>query len=174
MGNAPSAHDGRDGRLAKGGKLKSQPQSQLQLQSQSPELSWPFSATPMAGTMSPGLPPEHDAQFNHQVPIASLLHQRHESTSHINLRDEDLKEVADTLGNLQHTESKESFSTYLTPRASSSKLTAPSEKSLAFDPKQVDLRTAVAILEELRKTASPDDLVALRMWEISKPLFKSP
>jgi hypothetical protein len=35
--------------------------------------------------------------------------------------------------------------------------------SLPFDPKTIDMKTAVAILEELRKTASPEDLVALRM-----------
>jgi hypothetical protein len=43
---------------------------------------------------------------------------------------------------------------------------SPPESSplnLPLDPKEIDLKTAVAILEELRKTASPDDLVALRM-----------
>jgi hypothetical protein len=41
----------------------------------------------------------------------------------------------------------------------------PPEQSplnLPVDPKEIDLKTAVAILEELRKTASPEDLVALR------------
>jgi hypothetical protein len=52
------------------------------------------------------------------------------------------------------------------PRDSSNKLSkSPQEESpvnLPFDPKEIDLKTAVAILEELRKTASPEDLVALR------------
>jgi hypothetical protein len=39
----------------------------------------------------------------------------------------------------------------------------PSQMSLTIDPKSIDLNTAVALLEELRKTASPEDLVALRM-----------
>jgi hypothetical protein len=37
-----------------------------------------------------------------------------------------------------------------------------SQPNLPFDPKEIDLKAAVAILEELRKTASPEDLVALR------------
>jgi hypothetical protein len=52
------------------------------------------------------------------------------------------------------------------PRESSNKLSkSPQEESpasLPFDPKEIDLKTAVAILEELRKTASPEELVALR------------
>jgi hypothetical protein len=151
MGNAPSAHQGRDSRLGKDGKLKPT----------SPDPpAWPFSATPMAGSPLTSAQ-EQEAQFN-QVPIASILQQRFDSSSQVNLHDGEVREVAAAIGNLQHAASKESLSAYLTPKASRSQLTAPSQTSLGFDPKQIDLRTAVAILEELRKTASPDDLVALR------------
>lgn len=103
----------------------------------------------------------HEAQFQ-PVPMAGLLHQRFESSSQVNLQEGEARDLAAAVGKLQHTASKESLSAYLTPKASRSQLTAPSQTSLGFDPKQIDLRTAVAILEELRKTASPDDLVALR------------
>jgi hypothetical protein len=41
--------------------------------------------------------------------------------------------------------------------------TTDSQLSLGTD-RSVDLQTAVALLHELRKTASPDDLVALRTY----------
>jgi hypothetical protein len=46
----------------------------------------------------------------------------------------------------------------------------PSQLSLATE-RSVDLETAVALLHELRKTASPDDLVALRKSCNSMPQF---
>lgn len=48
------------------------------------------------------------------------------------------------------------------PEALSKSPADASPLNLPFDPKEIDLKTAVAILEELRKTASPEDLVALR------------
>jgi hypothetical protein len=45
---------------------------------------------------------------------------------------------------------------------------ASSQLSLSTD-RSVDLETAVALLHELRKTASPDDLVALRMYDLTSP-----
>jgi hypothetical protein len=46
---------------------------------------------------------------------------------------------------------------------------ASSQLSLGTD-RSVDLETAVALLHELRKTASPDDLVALRMYTYTRSL----
>jgi hypothetical protein len=57
---------------------------------------------------------------------------------------------------------KEPLSKMMSPRSSSTNLAATSRPTMVIDPKMIDLSTAVGILEELRKTASPEDLVALR------------
>ena len=64
--------------------------------------------------------------------------------------------------------SRERLSQSLSPEPSYSTMpygyNSQSSSSLAVDPRTVDLQTAVDILQELRKTASPEDLVALRRF----------
>lgn len=55
---------------------------------------------------------------------------------------------------------------YLSAKGSVSQLTNPSQASLIPESGAIDLETAVAILQELRKTASPEDLVALRAYKV--------
>lgn len=55
---------------------------------------------------------------------------------------------------------------YLSAKGSVTQLNNGSQTSLAPENRAIDLETAVAILQELRKTASPEDLVALRKLEI--------
>jgi hypothetical protein len=67
---------------------------------------------------------------------------------------------------LRPSPSRERLSQSLTPQSSFSNLpyAYTSQSPPAVDPRSVDLQTAVGILEELRKTASPEDLVALRTF----------
>jgi hypothetical protein len=53
----------------------------------------------------------------------------------------------------------------ISANSSSTKLNSGSQLSLATE-RTVDLETAIALLQELRKTASPDDLVALRKYAL--------
>jgi hypothetical protein len=68
----------------------------------------------------------------------------------------------DHLSELKTSASRDRLSQSTSPQASYTTLPYESQPSLALDPRSVDLQTAVVILEELRKTASPEDLVALR------------
>ena len=54
---------------------------------------------------------------------------------------------------------------YLSAKGSMSQLTNASQISLIPESRTIDLEAAVAILQELRKTASPEDLVALRTYQ---------
>lgn len=56
-----------------------------------------------------------------------------------------------------------------TPKASASKLNNNTSQMSLSSERTVDLETAVALLQELRKTATPEDLVALR--RISPTIF---
>jgi len=53
---------------------------------------------------------------------------------------------------------------YLSAKGSVTQLKDSSQTSLIPETKPIDLEAAVAILQELRKTASPDDLIALRTF----------
>ena len=55
---------------------------------------------------------------------------------------------------------------YLSAKGSVSELTNSSQISLVPESHAIDLGAAVAILQELRKTASPEDLVALRTYKV--------
>jgi hypothetical protein len=68
----------------------------------------------------------------------------------------------DHISELKPSPSRDRLSKSASPQASYTTLPFESQPSLALDPRSVDLQTAVVILEELRKTASPEDLVALR------------
>jgi len=54
---------------------------------------------------------------------------------------------------------------YLSAKGSVSQLTNTSQISLVPESRTIDLEATVAILQELRKTASPEDLVALRTYK---------
>jgi hypothetical protein len=71
-------------------------------------------------------------------------------------------EVEDEVKELRRSTTKEPIYKLKSPWSSSTNVAPPSQTNLALDPKTIDLKTAVGILEELRKTASPEDLVALR------------
>jgi hypothetical protein len=72
----------------------------------------------------------------------------------------------DVLSELHSTTSKDAFYRLKSTRSSTSNVAANSQATLPLDPKAIDVNAAVAILEQLRKTASPEDLVALRMYSI--------
>jgi hypothetical protein len=55
---------------------------------------------------------------------------------------------------------------HLSAKGSVSQLTSPSQTSLVPESRTIDLETAVTILQELRKKATPEDLVALRAYSI--------
>jgi hypothetical protein len=76
-------------------------------------------------------------------------------------------EQDDELGDLPSPSARDRMSTSVSPQPSSSRLPTGSQTSLVLDPRTIDLQTAVVILEELRKTASPDDLVALRKAQMA-------
>lgn len=150
MGNAASSqHQGKPQKLKDANLEQVSPDS----------VSWPFPASPLAGP-SVDLYQERDAS---QYPAVSC------STSQAYLQDRLHQDAASaTLSNM---ESRESLSAFLTPKASQSQLTAPSQSCATFDSKQVDVKSAIALLEELRKTASPEDLVALRTLHLTDSKF---
>jgi hypothetical protein len=156
MGNTPSTPDGRDPRR----------DAKLKLKSSTPQFDQGW-ISPTSPFHSPyGSPPESSGQFYHQQPLAQLLRQRLESTSQISLSEGAWRSVPDIVGHLP-SESRDTLSALLTPRGSTTRLVGASQTSLAVDPKAIDLKSAVAILEELRKTASPEDLVALREYDMN-------
>jgi hypothetical protein len=59
---------------------------------------------------------------------------------------------------------------YVSAKGSMSQLTNASQTSLVPESRTIDLEATVAILQELRKTASPEDLVALRAYKKSNRL----
>jgi hypothetical protein len=79
-------------------------------------------------------------------------------------QDEEESREEDVLSELHSTNSKEAFYRLKSTRSSTSNVSPNSQTALPLDPKAIDVNAAVAILEELRKTASPEDLVALRMF----------
>jgi hypothetical protein len=156
MGNSQSAPEKRDGkRLSKQSKKKTIPSSPYNQGPTSPlpkQSPFPGPQSEVHDTTSPQRPridqvQQISSEANH--PTGSYL-----SISPVPDNEDEVTELRSS--------TREPLNKMKSPRSSSTNLIPTSRSNLVTDPRTIDLNTAVGILEELRKTASPEDLVALR------------
>jgi hypothetical protein len=171
MGNTPSTSDLRDGNRLSKPKLQSS--GSMPVIISSPQQLKPELARSQTDIYQ-SLPNETEVLEELRTgELRTRPEVRHQIRSQI-LGDEkaieeteDASEAEDKFSPLRPSPSYDRMSQSISPRASQSILTGPSQSSLAVDPRNVDLQTAVSILEELRKTATPEDLIALRKSQMN-------
>jgi hypothetical protein len=169
-GNTPSSSDLREGNRLSKPKLQSNGVSPIIISAPQP-LKADLAHTPTDNYHS--LPSDtevlEDLRSGELRTRPELRHQIRSSLlgDEKAIDDFDNTSLEDRFSSLRTSPSRDRMSQSLSPQASHSILTGPSQTSLALDPRSIDLQTAVTILEELRKTASPEDLVALRKFEVS-------
>lgn len=156
MGNSQSVPEKRDGRrLSKQARSKSIPTNPYNQGPEPPLTKQSLLTGPQTEVEDTTLP---------QRPGIDQLQQRsseggHPMASFVSLPP--TQENEDEVAKLRSS-NKEPLSKMMSPCSSSTNLASTSRPTMVIDPKMIDLSTAVGILEELRKTASPEDLVALR------------
>jgi hypothetical protein len=160
MGNSQSVPEKRDARAAKRlskARSRGPPSGHHNHNMPSSASAVPISSPNLGAQSLPNSSLPH-------LPIVGSLGQR--NLSHSNLRSPSLTALArndDDVSELRSPIIKEPFYNLTSPSSSAAHLSS-SLYDLTPDSKTIDLNTAVALLEELRKTASPGDLVALRKF----------
>ena len=169
MGNTPSSPLGKDGQRLSKQKSNYSLSSGVDSPTLQPHLL-------RSSSTIKALPSESDAVIEYESghrrsrpDLRQQIRAQLQSDDHSPPHSNSYGRYSDRSSDLRKSASRDRLSKSLSPDPSSNKsgYGYSSQSSLAVDPRTVDLQTAVGILEELRKTASPEDLVALRKFHIS-------